>query len=133
MATPRVETAVGVIADVRRVSRGHLRDGLLAGLALVGLLWALGTDGRRRLRDPVAALLGVGTALTMEWAFLRYPERLLSLWERPLVSLGSALGLLAAGVAARDSPRLVAAGCWGLVTYLLLLARVLGGGTDPRE
>jgi hypothetical protein len=110
------------------------RDGLLALLALVGLMLPLGPDRWRRLRDPGAALVGVGAALAVEWAFLRYPERLLSLWERPAVNRGSALALVGGGALARRHPRFLVAGVWGLLTYLGLLGRLLwrDAATDNR-
>ncbi|WP_254822285.1 hypothetical protein [Haloglomus halophilum] len=99
----------------------RVRDGVLAGGCLASLLYVLGPDGRQRLRDPGAALAGIGCALALEWAFIRYPEQLLSLWERPAVNRGSALALLGGGLLARGAPRVLAAACWGLVTYFGLL------------
>lgn len=64
-----------------------------------------------RVRDglPAAGLLAV----------------LLSLWERPAVNRGSALGLLGGALLARRRPRLLAAGIWGLATYFALLVGLL--------
>lgn len=100
------------------MDRARIRDAVLAVATLGGLLWLLGADGRQRLRDPLAAVTGVVTALVVEWAFLRFSDRLLSLWERPVVNRGSALALLAGGYLARGAPWALAAGCWGLMTYL---------------
>jgi hypothetical protein len=103
----------------------QIRDGLLAGVSLATLLDTL----RRRaavdtLRDPIPVAGGVATALLVEWAFLRYPK-LLSWWERPAVNRGSVLGLVGVAALARRRPRLLAAGVWGLATYLALLGRLL--------
>ncbi|WP_276261446.1 hypothetical protein [Haloglomus litoreum] len=125
MAAACHETGLGLMGVGRRVARARARDGTLAVLALLGLVGILGSEAGRRLRDPVAALGGVGTALAVEWAFLRYPDRLLSLWERPLVNRGSAVALVAGAFAVRRYPRMLAAGIWGLATYLVLLARVV--------
>jgi hypothetical protein len=99
------------------------RDGLLAGGAVVAVLALLGRrDALDALGNPRAVATGVGSALLVEWAFLRYPERLLELWERPAVNVGSALGLVGGAVLARERPRLLAAAVWGLGTYFGLLS-----------
>lgn len=104
----------------------RIRDGVLACLGLAVFL-----EGLRRqssvdaLRDPVAATAGVVAALLVEWAFLRYPERLLSWWERPVVHRTSSLGVCCGAALARRRSRLLAAGAWGLGTYLALLGRLL--------
>ena len=109
------------------------RDGLLAASALVTLI-AAGTliGGVAPFLDPRAIVVGVGGALAIETAFLRYPERLLGLWARPTVALAgvgavAGLGLLALWAA----PWLLGALTWGLVTYVGLLACVLLGVGNP--
>jgi hypothetical protein len=121
VAAPGVEATPGLTMDGAR-----LRDAVLAVGLLGGLLSLLGSDGRQRLRDPGAAIAGITAALVVEWAFLRYPDRLLSLWERPAINVGSALALLASGRFARGYPRVLAAACWGLVTYFGLLVVSVG-------
>jgi hypothetical protein len=92
-------------------------DGLAAG-ALAALLALLARDGAlEELRRPSAASIGVGAAALVEWPFLRYPDRLLALWDRPGVASAAGLGLVGAALVARRHARLVAAGVWGLVTY----------------
>jgi len=106
----------------------HLGDGSLALACLAGLLGLLPRSGDAdALGDPVAALAGVGTALLVEAAFLRSPERLLDWWRRPPVAVGSAGCLVGAAAVARRTPRLLAVGAWGLVAYLVLLACTLAG------
>lgn len=110
----------------------RLRDGVLAGGTLAALLAGLRCRGAvEALRDPLVVVSGVTTALLVEWAFLRYPDRLLAWWERPAVNRGSALGVVGAAVLVRRRPRLLAAGAWGLATYLALLWRLLRRG--PRD
>jgi hypothetical protein len=106
------------------MDRERLRDAGLAGGMLVGLLILLDrSDGWRALRDPRAAATGVATALLVEWAFLRYPVRLLSLWERPVVNRGLPVVLLTVARRWRQ-PRVLAAGVWGLATYVVLFVRL---------
>jgi hypothetical protein len=107
------------------------RDGLLAGGAVVAVLAMLvRRDALDALGDPRAAATGVGSALLVEWAFLRHPERLLELWERPAVNAGSALGLVGGAVLTRDRPCLLAAAVWGLGTYFGLLSWSLAATDD---
>lgn len=109
----------------------RIRDGLLSCGVLVTLLGTLQRQAAvDALRDPIPAMGGAATALLVEWAFLRYPDRLLAWWERPAVNRGSALGLIGATVLARRRPRLLAAGVWGLATYLALLGRLLLGRAE---
>lgn len=104
----------------------RVRDGLLAAGLLAVLLSMLRVNGDLGvLRNPRAAGMGVGAALFAEFAFLSYPDRLLSLWERPAVNRGSTLGLLGGALLARRRPRLLAAGIWGLATYFALLVGLL--------
>jgi hypothetical protein len=121
-----------VTADPATESATHRRDGVLAGGALVALL-VVGTlsDGDPVL-DPRAVALGVGGALAIEVAFLRYPARLLGLWARPAVALAgvgtvASLGLVALWV----TPWVLGALTWGLVTYLVLLGCVVLGVGNP--
>jgi hypothetical protein len=94
------------------------RDDWLAAGALAALLALLARDGALdELRRPSATALGVGAAALVEWLFLRYPDRLLTLWDRPGVASAGGLGLVGAALAARRHAGLVAAGAWGLVTY----------------
>jgi hypothetical protein len=50
---------------------------------------------------------------------------LLALWERPVVSGGSVLVLSGAAVGSRRRPRLLAVACWGVLTYVGLLVRLV--------
>ncbi|MFB6206749.1 MAG: hypothetical protein ABEJ05_09530 [Haloglomus sp.] len=114
--------------DPNRRRDGRRACGLFA--ALLALLAR--RDALDRLRDPAAALAGVGAALAAEWAFLRYQERLLTRWDRTGVNTGSAILFLASGILGRRRPRLLAAGAWGLLTYLSLLAGLVSR-RDPTE
>ncbi|WP_226022254.1 hypothetical protein [Halomicrobium salinisoli] len=111
----------------------HARDDLLALLAVGALLALLARrSGLGALANPAAAVAGVAGAVLIEAAFLRYPE-LGAAWDRPLVHLGGLGAVLLAGVGAYllvGSP-IVAALCWGLVTFLLLLAAVVVTGRNP--
>ncbi|WP_225332929.1 hypothetical protein [Halomicrobium urmianum] len=113
--------------------RAHARDGLLALFALAALLALLARrSGLGALANPVAVLLGVAGAALIEAAFLRYPE-LGAAWDRPLVHVGGLVVLLAGAAAAYVVVGLafVAAACWGLATFLLLLAAVAITGRNP--
>ena len=115
-------------------TRGLLRDGTLALVALAGLGDLLRRRGETRaLRSVPAALLGVVGAVAIEAVMLRSPERTRSLWERPAVQGASVLGALGVGrlLAARDGGFSAAACCWGLVTDLGLLVVVLTGRANP--
>ena len=115
-----------------RVRPEH-RDGLLAIaglLALAGLSAA--TVGVGRLLDPFGAVVGLAGAVTIEVAFLRYPERALALWNRRGVPvLGLSVVLVAGVVAVFLLPLLLIAAVWGLVSYLVLLGAVLAGFRNP--
>lgn len=111
----------------------HRHDAAFAGVALVILtatgVWLFGGDPFWR---PRAVVLGVGGALLVESAFLRYPERLLALWELPGVAPLAAGAVVALGVAAATTaPWILAALCWGLGTYFGLLACLLAGFGNP--
>lgn len=109
------------------------RDGVLAVLGLAGLVTVVtATTGPGALLDPRAVAVGVLGAVTVELAFLRYPERTLAVWERPGVPVAALAALfVSAVVAVRYVPWLVPACCWGLVVYLVLLACVLAGLGNP--
>ena len=113
--------------------RSEHRDGLLALIGLLGLVGvAAATVGVERLFDPVGAAVGIVAAIAIEAAFLEYPSRLLGLRERRGAPVAAACAVLAAGlVAVRTAPRLLGVAVWGLVTYLVLLGRVLLGGENP--
>lgn len=109
------------------------RDGLLAAVGLLVLLsGTVGSVGVGPLLDPTAVVGGVLVACLVEAAFLRYPEILLSLWERRGVPTASLLVVVALGAAAgRYAPAVVGALVWGLATYLALLGCVLAGHGNP--
>lgn len=97
---------------------------LLCGIALIGYLSLIGAlDALWSV--PVAAV-GVAGALAVEVLFV-LDTRVGSLWERRGVRTGSAVALLVgtAGLAAVSGPAVVAAACWGLVTYFIILAVTL--------
>lgn len=109
------------------------RDGLSAVVALAALL-AVGVTvaGWRVFVDPLALGVGFVGTLLLEAAFLRYPDRLLAVWERPGVAPGAAVAVLVAGAGAVwAAPWLLGALAWGLVGYLALLACVLAGVGNP--
>lgn len=108
------------------------RDGVLAGGALVALL-AVGTlVAGAPFLDPRAVVLGVGGALAIEVAFLRYPERLLAVWARPVVALAGVGAVAGLGlVALWRAPWVLGALTWGLGTYAALLACVVIGVGNP--
>ncbi|SEN39714.1 hypothetical protein SAMN05216388_100314 [Halorientalis persicus] len=108
------------------------RDGVLAGGALVALIAAGTLIGGDPFLDPRAPVVGVGGALAIEAAFLRYPDRLLALWARPAVALVGVGAVAGLGVLALwRVPWLLGALTWGLMTYLVLLACVLLGVGNP--
>jgi hypothetical protein len=115
-------------------TRGLLRDGALAFLALAGLGELLRRhEEMGALRSLPAALLGLLGAVAIEAAMLRYPDLTRAVWERPEVQAGSLLGLLAGGRAltTRYGTWTAAACWWGLIAYLGLLAFVLAGRENP--
>jgi hypothetical protein len=111
----------------------YRRDGILAVATLAAVLAAgLWTVGPGVFARPVAVGVGVGGAVVVEWLFLSYPDRLLALWERPVVAVASVAvlgGLLV--VSWQVSPWLLGAVGWGLVTYLCLLGCLLVGLGNP--
>jgi hypothetical protein len=111
----------------------RLRDGLLAILgALAAATLAVTTGGLAAVLQARAVGVGVAGAILLETLFLRYPDRLLPVWERPGVPTASLLAVVAAGlVAARHSPWLLGALLWGLSVYLALLSSVLAGFENP--
>jgi len=111
----------------------HRRDGLLAVAALATLLAGLTwTGAATALARPVAVAAGVGGAVALELVFLRAP-RVAAAWERPAVWATATLStlLLGAGLLWVGGAVAVAAACWGLVTYLGLLAAVVAGWANP--
>jgi hypothetical protein len=115
-------------------TRGLLRDGALALVALAGLGGVLRQRGQASaLRSPPTAILGVVGAVAIEAAMLRYPEATRAVWERRSVQAVSLVGLLGFGRAlARRYGSWTAAACWwGLVAYLGMLACVLAGRENP--
>lgn len=72
------------------------RDGLLAVLGVAGLATVVVvTTSPASVFDPRAVATGTLGALVVEIAFLRYPDRLLGLWERRGVPLAAFVGLFA--------------------------------------
>lgn len=109
------------------------RDGLLAVCALLAVLTVTTVTGRTSAAlHPGAVVGGVGGAVGLELAFLRYPDRLLTVWDRPGVAVTAAAAVLVAGVLAaltlRWLPWILV---WGLLTYLALLACLLAGVGNP--
>jgi hypothetical protein len=112
----------------------RLRDGLLAVAALAVLLAVAVLAGAvDAVTDPTAALGGVVGSLLLEVVFLRYPERTHELWDRPLVQVVAFALVAGVGLLAIQSGLgwLLTALAWGLLTYLLLLAVVVGLGKNP--
>jgi hypothetical protein len=111
----------------------HRRDALAAVGALVALvaagLWTVGADP---LVAPAGVATGVVGALVVEAVFLRYPDRLLSVWASTGVAVAGVVAVLLLGAGAVwVAPWVLGAVCWGLVTYLVLLGCVLAGGGNP--
>ncbi|MDT3433317.1 hypothetical protein [Haloarcula sp. 1CSR25-25] len=94
---------------------------LLCGLALVAYLGQVGALDT--LRSGAAVAVGVTGALGVEALFV-LDTPVASLWERRGVRTASAAALLACagGLAVLVGPVIVAAVCWGLVTYFVVLA-----------
>jgi len=88
---------------------------------------ALGT-----LLAPGTILAGVTVAVLVEGVFLRSPT-VADLWERPVVQIGTTAALLAGGLLSAFVVGLpiLAALCWGLVTYFVLLGAVVLLGINP--
>ncbi|MGB9952442.1 hypothetical protein ACOZ4F_08580 [Haloarcula marismortui] len=94
---------------------------LLCGLVLLAYLrWTAAVE---TLQSGVAVVVGVAGALGVEALFL-LDTPAASLWERRGVRTASAVALLvcAAGLAVLLGPVVVAAACWGLATYFVVLA-----------
>ncbi|QLH77792.1 hypothetical protein HZS55_10975 [Halosimplex rubrum] len=105
------------------------RDALLATVSGGALLAVLAvTESLSPLGRPAVAVAGVGAALAVEALFVA-DTPVAELWVRPSVQVGSAAALLAgAGLATWAlGPWVVAAACWGLATYFVLLALLLAG------
>ncbi|KAA9396729.1 hypothetical protein Har1130_02640 [Haloarcula sp. CBA1130] len=94
---------------------------LLCGLALVAYLWQTGAHEALWSKSVVA--VGVAGALGVEALFV-LETPVASLWERRGVRTASAIALVggAGGLAVFLGPVIVAAACWGLITYFLILA-----------
>ncbi|WP_459191985.1 hypothetical protein [Halosimplex sp. J119] len=109
------------------------RDATLAaasGAAMVAVLAV--TESLSLLTRPTSAATGVGAALVVEALFVADTPAG-ELWKRRKVRIGSAVALVVgAGVAvAAGGLWLVAAACWGLATYFVLLALLVAGIWDP--
>lgn len=105
----------------------YRRDALLAAAVAVALLGVLATRGAlEALLAPVSITGGVVSALLVEALFLR-SDFVASLWKRPVVHVGGGLGVVAGGLVAYSlaGPTVLAALCWGLATYFLLLGALL--------
>lgn len=104
------------------------RDAAFAGLSGVCLLASLFLTGEAAALGTLpAAAAGVGSALALEAVFVA-DTPVQTLWERRGVRLASAAALVVAlGLAAVSGPLVVAAACWGLATYFVLLVIVLAG------
>lgn len=105
------------------------RDAALATLALLVLLGGLATwDALPELWDVRAVAGGLAAGVAVELAFVAL-EPAEAVWNRPMVPVASAVGLVAGGVLAGMvlGPVVLAAACWGLVTYFAtLVLAVLG-------
>ena len=109
------------------------RDGLLAACTLLTVLAVTAVTGRTSAAlHPGAVVGGVGGAVGLELAFLRYPDRLLTLWDRPGVAATASAAVLVAGVLAALTLRwLPWVLVWGLLTYLASLGCLLSGVGNP--
>ncbi|MDS0220580.1 hypothetical protein NDI54_04350 [Haloarcula sp. S1AR25-5A] len=94
---------------------------LLCGVALVGYLSLVGALDA--LWSVAVAAVGVAGALAVEALFV-LDTPIASLWDRRGVRTGAAAALLvgAVGLTAFLGPAVVAAACWGLGTYFVILA-----------
>ncbi|ELZ22337.1 hypothetical protein C475_17533 [Halosimplex carlsbadense 2-9-1] len=109
------------------------RDALLATGSAGALSAALSlTESLSLLARPAVAAAGIAAALAVESLFVAETPAT-ELWERPAVQVGSAVALVGGAVVAllAGGPWVVAAACWGLATYFLLLALVLAGVWSP--
>lgn len=109
------------------------RDALLATASALLLAVALVATGRvASLWRPLSVGVGVVGALAVEALFVAETP-VSELWARPAIQVGSALALLAgaASALALDAVWLVAAACWGLGTYFVLLVALLTGVWEP--
>ncbi|MFC7139021.1 hypothetical protein ACFQMA_04110 [Halosimplex aquaticum] len=109
------------------------RDALLAVVCGVALLTLLAvTESLSLLVRPGSAAAGIAAALAVEALFVADTPAG-DLWERPAVQAGSVVALAAGGVVAVavGGRWFVAAACWGVATYFVLLALVLTGVWNP--
>jgi len=129
------ETTERNASATRLIVQPTTRDALLAGASGTALLALLTlTASLSLLARPETAAAGVGAALLVEALFVA-DTRAVELWERRSVRLVSvavlvAGSILAAGVAGQW---LVAATCWGLATYFVLLGLLVSGVWDPSD
>ncbi|WP_436930378.1 hypothetical protein [Halosimplex halobium] len=110
------------------------RDALLAAASAAVLLAVLAATGSLPLLTrPAAVATGIGAALAVEALFVADTPAT-DLWERPAVQVGSALALVAGAALAvwTAGAWLVAAACWGLATYFVLLALLVAGVWEPK-
>lgn len=111
----------------------YRRDGLLAGVALGAMLGGLIATGEAAaLLRPGAFAVGVAGAVALEVLFLRV-EGLAEGWEHPVAWASATLGTIAVGAALLWAGGVVAVAalCWGLVAYLVLLTVVVLAEYDP--
>ena len=111
------------------------RDALLASASGVVPLAVLAvTESLSLLGRVDAAVAGVGLALFVEALFVA-GTRAVELWERRAVRL-TVLAVLVVGsvlAVAVTGQWLVAAACWGLATYFVLLGLLVSGMWAPSD
>jgi len=109
------------------------RDATLAAVSAGALLAVLAvTAPLSTLARPAVAATGIAAALAVEALFVADTPAA-ELWERPAVQVGSAVALVGGGVVgvAATGPWVVAAACWGLATYFVLLGLLVTGVWAP--
>ncbi|WP_123533242.1 hypothetical protein [Halosimplex salinum] len=111
------------------------RDALLATASGGALLASLAiTESLSLLGRPAVAVAGVAAALAVETLFVADTPAA-ELWERAPVRTASVLLIVGAGALAVRAGGLwlVAAACWGLATYFVLLGLLVTGLWRPAE